>query len=301
MNHSQMRAFHHVAVAGSFTGAARALGVSQPTLSAQVKAMEDGYGVRLFERQGRRIALTPLGQDLLAVTERIFALEAEAEALMSGVRDPARGNLALGADSPVHSMTFLSALKREHGGLVPSVSFGETAGLLRDLREYRCDLALLTNPPEATDLTILPFRRDRLVALVPAEVGPAGVEPVSLSLLLDAPLILLRQGSIARDVLEAAAAARRLPLVPAMELDRGEAVREAVAAGLGIGVVFESDFQRDSGLRTQRIAGADLTVHIDVVCLSERQELTNIAAAMAIAAEQADPAANPVADPEMGA
>lgn len=290
MNHSQLRAFHRVASEGSFTRAARALRVSQPTLSAQVKALEESFGVRLFDRHGRRIALTPLGQDLLAITEQIFALEEEAEALLAGIRDPARGALTIGADSPHHAMTLLAGLKAGHGGLTLSVSVGSAASVLRDLRDYRCDVAVLSNPPEAPDLKIVPFRRDRLVAIVP--VGDQAEEgPVPLSLLLERPLIIREAGSVTRDVLETAAAARRLTFRPSMEIGSREAVREAVAAGLGVGVVFESEFGRDAGLRKVKIAGADLTVRYAVVCLEARRRLANIRAAMTVAEGLADPAA----------
>ncbi|MDW3206884.1 MAG: LysR substrate-binding domain-containing protein [Alphaproteobacteria bacterium] len=290
VNHSQLRAFHHVANEGSFTRAAQALGVSQPTLSAQVKALEDGYGVRLFDRRGRRIALTPLAQDLLAVTEQVFALEGEAEALLSGIRDPARGALAIGTESPHHAMTFLAGLKTRHDGLVLSVSVGGARSVLRDLREYRCDVAVLSNPPDAPDLFAVPFRRDRLVAIAPAS-EPEGDAPIPLSLLLERRLILREAGSVTRDVLQAAAAARGLKLRPHLEIGSREAIREAVVAGLGVGVVFESEFGRDAGLRRIKIAGADLTVRYAVVCLENRCRLATIRAAMAVAEMLADPAA----------
>src|SRR3546814_13600073 len=77
MNQVQLRAFHAVATEGSFTKAARALRVTQPTISSQVKALEEAYGVRLFDRRGRAVITTPQGRALLAVTGRMFSLEAE--------------------------------------------------------------------------------------------------------------------------------------------------------------------------------------------------------------------------------
>jgi len=73
MNHSQLRAFHAVAQENSFTKAAAALQVSQPTLSGHVKALEDGYGVTLFQRGGRQVEMTEFGKSLFAVTQRYFA------------------------------------------------------------------------------------------------------------------------------------------------------------------------------------------------------------------------------------
>ncbi|HEX3063922.1 MAG TPA: LysR family transcriptional regulator, partial [Dongiaceae bacterium] len=86
MNHSQLRAFHAVASEGSFTKAANTLHVTQPTLSGQVKALEEIYGVKLFDRRGRRVAPTALGQELLVLTRRLFSLEAETEHLLSAAQ-----------------------------------------------------------------------------------------------------------------------------------------------------------------------------------------------------------------------
>jgi LysR family transcriptional regulator, low CO2-responsive transcriptional regulator len=73
MNLTQLRAFHVVAQAGGFSLAARTEDLSQPTLSAQVCALEAGYGVGLFDRKGRGVQMTPAGQSLYAVTTRLFA------------------------------------------------------------------------------------------------------------------------------------------------------------------------------------------------------------------------------------
>ena len=117
MSQTAMRAFHLVAQAGGFTKAARTGGVSQPTLSAQVRALEEAHGVRLFDRHGRTITLTPLGQQLHAITIRLFAAEEDAKALLAGARTLARGHLRVAADSAAHVMPLLAKLKQRHPGL----------------------------------------------------------------------------------------------------------------------------------------------------------------------------------------
>ena len=78
MNHAQLRAFHAVASEGSFTRAAAALHVTQPTLSGQVKALEESFGVRLFDRRGRKVMPTELGRELLDLTRRLVPPPAHA-------------------------------------------------------------------------------------------------------------------------------------------------------------------------------------------------------------------------------
>src|SRR5215469_13403644 len=98
MSYANLRAFHAVASHGSFTRAARSLGVTQPTLSAQVKALEEDYGVALFDRRGRGIVATPLGEQLLEITRRMFVLEDEAGELLARAHDLTTGRLRVGAD-----------------------------------------------------------------------------------------------------------------------------------------------------------------------------------------------------------
>src|SRR3990172_4784725 len=102
MNLTHVLAFHRVAAACSFTLAARMSGVSQPTLSAQVRALERAAGTTLFERTGRRIRLTAAGQALLEATGRLDEALGEVDRVLRGTRSAPRGNLRVSADSAVH-------------------------------------------------------------------------------------------------------------------------------------------------------------------------------------------------------
>ena len=73
MNMVQMRSFHAVATTGSFVGASRLLNISQPTITTQVKSLEEAYGVELFSRQGRGVQLTEYGRTLFALTQKTMA------------------------------------------------------------------------------------------------------------------------------------------------------------------------------------------------------------------------------------
>src|SRR3954453_7086870 len=84
MTPSQLRAFHLVAEAGSFSAAARDSGLSQPNLSGPVTALEKAYGLRLFDRRGRSVVPTETGRQLQSITSRLFAAQDEAQALLAG-------------------------------------------------------------------------------------------------------------------------------------------------------------------------------------------------------------------------
>src|SRR5689334_4838090 len=112
MNYAQLRAFHAVAVTGSFTSAARQLHVSQPAVTMQVKALEEAHGAELFRRRGRRVERTDLGDALLARTARLFGVEEEIEEMLGAAAGLGGGRLRVGADAPYHVMALLAAFRQ---------------------------------------------------------------------------------------------------------------------------------------------------------------------------------------------
>ena len=143
MRHTGLRSFHAVATAGGFNAAAAEFNISQPTLTTQVAALEDEYGVELFVRRGRRSELTDAGRHLLAITTRMFLEEEEAIAFLEQSRELRTGRLTIGAVSPYHVTAMLAAFRSTYPGIELSVALGNTADVLNDLLEYRSDIAVL--------------------------------------------------------------------------------------------------------------------------------------------------------------
>lgn len=278
MNAAQLRAFHAVASAGGFTRAAQRLGVTQPTLSGQVKALEETYGVELIERRGRQLVLTEIGAALLDLTRRIFGLTEEAEQLLAAARGLERGHLRLGADAPYHVLPALSAFTKRYPKLRLSLSVGNSETLIRDLFDHRIDVAVVANLVPDARLHALPVRRDRLVLFVPKAHPWARRRSVRPAELAGERLVLREPGSSTRRVFETAMARAGVALEEVIEINSREAVREAVAAGLGIGVVSESEFGNDPRLVKVTLAEADLGATEYVACLAERRELRLIRA-----------------------
>ncbi len=292
MNHAQLRAFHAVAGAGGFTRAAATLGVTQPTLSGQVAALEETYGVRLFERRGRGIELTDLGASLFDITRRLFGQEAEAEQLLSAARGLMSGLLRVGADAPYHVIPLLATFQRRHPGIRLSMSFGNSERMLQELLDRRCDIAVLPDIRADARLHALPFRSDRLVVFVAR--GHAGAVRRSLRLAeLDGQRLVLRElGSTTRAVFERAMAEAGIKPGEVLEIGSREAVREAVAAGLGIGVVFESEFGHDPRLHRLELRDAKLQAVEYAACLQERRPVRVVRAFFDLVQETAQRAAS---------
>ena len=287
VNPTHLRAFHAVAVEGNFSRAARALNVGQPTLSAQVKALEETYGVRLFDRRGRGVVLTDLGRGLADVTTRIETLRDQAEAMLSGAQNVARGTLAVGADSPRHAMELCAALKQRHPDLRVRISMGNRDGVLASLVDYRVDVALLSNVPIEDRLHAVPFRRSPLAVVVRRDHPLAEQKHLRLDRLLSHTLVVRESPSITREVFERAVAKAGLDFPAALEIETREAVREAVLAGLGVSVVVAAEHEEHTDLRLIALQADALDVTEYVVCLRARRRLATIRAFLDLAAEMA--------------
>lgn len=287
MNHSQLRAFHAVAIQGSFTRAAAALNVTQPTLSGQVKALEEAYGVKLFERRGRGIEITGLGRVLLEVTRQLFGAEAEARQILSTARGLLAGELRLGADSPYNAIPLLAVFGGRYPAIGRALSFGNSRKVLQELFDKKCDVAVLPELQSDERLHAVPLKRDRLVVFVERGHPWSRRRTIRLRDLAGQPLILREPGSTTRAVFERVIA--RAGVVPGEVLEIGsrEGVREAVAAGLGIGVVNEGEFGHDARLHQLPVRDAKLQVVEYAVCLREKRQDPVVQAFFELIAETA--------------
>lgn len=271
MSYAQLRAFHAVAEFGSFTRAAKALHVTQPTLSGQVKALEEAHGVKLLDRRGRDVLPTELGRALFDISRRLFSLEAEATQLLAAARGLTRGSLRVAADAPYHVIPLLATFNRRHPGIRLALSFGNSEQVLKDLFERRTDIAVLPDLSSDPRLEALAIRRDRLVVFVDGAHPWRRRRSIRLAELAHQRLILREPGSTTRAIIERAMGERDIAPAQVLEIGSREAVREAVAAGLGVGIVFESEFGRDDRVHKLSVLDARLGATEYVVCLRDRR------------------------------
>jgi aminoethylphosphonate catabolism LysR family transcriptional regulator len=280
MTPSQLRAFHLVAEQGSFSAAARASGLSQPNLSGQVTALEKAYGVRLFDRRGRSVTPTETGRQLQGVTSRLFALQDEAQALLAGEQTLTRGHLRIAADSAHHVVPIMAALKKRAGSLTFALSIDNSAIVLERLLRHEADVAVMAKSISDPRLHALRLRTDRVVLFAPARHPLARSGRAALAALADQELVLRERGSITREVLEQAMAAADIRPRAIVEVQTREGVREAVAAGFGVGAVFASELGDDRRFRRITVSDGDLDVAEYAVCLQERRRVALVRAFM---------------------
>lgn len=278
MIYTNLRAFHAVATAGSFTRAAAVMNVSQPTLSAQVGALEENYGAALFRRRGRGIEITDLGRALLEITRRYFTAEADAEQLLSTARGISGGSLRIRADGPYAVVPLLAAFSRRYPGVETQIAFGNSQDVLRDVISGEVDIGFLPDVGDDSRLKTVLVKRDALVYMVHKGHPWAQRRGVPFEAIADETLLLREQGSRTRSIVEAALANANLKPGASIEIGSREAVREAVAAGLGIGVVNDGEFGHDERLTKLTITGTRLSVTQYAACRRDRRLLPAVEA-----------------------
>lgn len=282
MRLTQLRSFHAVAAAGGFTGAARLLHVSQPTVTTQVRFLEETYGVELFHRRGRSVRLTPLGEQLFETARRIFSLENDAVELL---RDSGRlrsGHLRVYAVGPYHVTEMLARFNQRYPSIRVSVRVGNSEEALRAVRDYEADVAVLAQFKQDEAIHSVPYSRHPVVLVVHRTHRLARRKSVPLRELAGERMILREPGSTTRKALEEALTAQRIKPRVVLEIGSREAIREAVAKGLGISAVSEAEYVEHPDLRALRIADAEVYTYAHVLCLQERRRARVVKAFMDI-------------------
>jgi DNA-binding transcriptional LysR family regulator len=238
-----LRQFAAVAEQRGFSRAAEALHISQPAVSKGVRELEEQVGTPLLERGRGGVRLTEAGEVLAAHARDMFAIERAAEAELRAVRGLERGSLRIGASTTIatyHLPPVLAAFHAGHPRLDLRLTSANTHDILDLLQRRDIDVALVEGPVDDPALDLLPWRRERMVFVAaPAHRlirwgGPAAAAD------LDGELFVIREpGSGTREIAERVLA--HVGAAPARTLEVGstEAIKQVVAAGLGIAVVSQ--------------------------------------------------------------
>lgn len=272
MRITQLRSFYAVARAGSFTRAAELLHVSQPTITTQVRFLEEHYNMELFHRRGRHATLTAVGEQLFAMAKQIFSLEADAIHLLQDAGELKSGLLRVAAVGPSHVTQMLEAFTRRYPGIRVAVRMGNSQEMLDQLWDYQADVAVLAHYQEDARFFFMPYSRHPIVMFVHRGHRFARRKTLRIRDLEGEPLLMREQGSTTRRALESAL--REAGVTPriAMEVSSREIIREAVMKGIGIAAVSEVEFVPAPDLRMLRFSDAEIYTYANVVCLQERRQ-----------------------------
>lgn len=277
---THLRSFHAVAENRGFTAAAHALNISQPTVTTQVRELEDRYGVELFIRTGRRVELTETGTALLDISRRIMALSEEANELLLSSGRLTTGQLRVAAVGPFHATEMVARFLAKYPAIKVTMLLGNSDQTQQRILELDADVAILAHVVEDTRVYSVPFSTHEVVVFVNSDHPWHERDNIGIAELAGQPLILRETGSTTRRALEAAAERAGVAIKPFLEIGSREGVWKAVERGLGVGVVADFEFVAHPRLTTVRIADAEVRTEYRLACLLERRHSPKIEAFM---------------------
>ena len=262
----RLMVFRIVAERQSFSSAAEMLHISQPSVTANIKALEESLGVRLFERTNLGARLTRAGDRLYTYAREVNELAESALRDIGAMNGEARGRLAVGASTTIAQYLLpglLAGFLEVHPRIDLSVQSANTEQIVTQVLSHKLDIGLIEGPPGSSDVHLEKFIDDEIVLVVPA-AHRFSVNPPTIAEVGAEPLLLRESGSGTRRVVEDALrrvglSLRSLRIV--MELDSTEAIKSGVEAGLGIAFISRWALREEAKqtLRIVTVAGLEIT------------------------------------------
>ena len=274
MDTRQLAAFCAVVERESFSQAAERLGVTQPAVSLQVRALEERLGQQLLDRSGRRVEPTEAGRRLYRGARRMLQLE---ESLLEDVaaaeQGALTGTLSLGASTGpgAHLVPLLLCeFQRRHEDLAVALSIWDTHAVIERVAEREVELGVVGALRRHRSLVFEPLARDEIVLAVPPG-HPAAGGRMSLDDLREETLVVMQEGAGVRQVVEEElrrAGLRPRGLASKLELGLQESVKSAVAAGYGVAFISRTAIEGELAagtLAAARVAGLEPSRQLYVV------------------------------------
>ncbi|KEJ97495.1 transcriptional regulator, LysR family [Pseudosulfitobacter pseudonitzschiae] len=269
---ARLNAIRAVAEGGSYAAAARLLGVTQPNISAQVRALEAEFGLRLFLRESGQLRPTALCLKLCDLAERAAEAQDEAERLLRSRSSLREGRIAIGLGNAMPGMAVIAAFHRAFPGVTLDVETGSHQKIARAVLTHECDIGVLPDVPADPR-----FRREHLassevIAIAPADHPLAQASEVTAADLSRVPLIFRASGSSTQRAVERMFARANLTPQPFLTLDARDGLYEAVVNGLGVGFMWRASTGRSDGVaRLPIVEMRGLATHETVFSLKDTQ------------------------------
>jgi len=277
---ASLRAFVAVVEEKNFSLAAQRLGVTQPGISLQVAALERTCGFILCTRKPQ-IALTAEGRPLFIKARLILDRVNDLENQIEGLQNSLDWRIRVGMSAPFVAMPMIARYLAKYPDVNIKTYMGNTTSLLEDIAQCRIDVAVMTLREPIAHLACTLVSSPPLVVCVTANDPIAKMKKVRARDLADRSFILREKGSLTRQMLEATFAAESQTLLSGFELGSREAVKEAVAAGLGITALFAGEDGNDARFATIPFYTQSRETGVFAVALKDSLALPGIRAFMA--------------------
>ena len=282
--------FAKAAELGSFTAAGNAVGISQAAVSQRIHTLERVLRTPLFHRRGGRVFLTEAGKKLYEFVQKILELHREAERAVSGMKTPPGGDLYLAASSiPGEHLLpeMLLEFQRLHPHIRVHASGGDSANVLRQIERGDVSLGLVGQRSDNPHLDFQRLTSDRMVLVARPSHAVAKRRHIDVRELKELPLVLREVGSGLRHGFEKAlehAGISRADLAIALELGSNEAIKAAVARGMGVGVL--SMHAVDKEIKSRQLRAIDirgLDTSRDIYLVHDRRRVLPVPARLFVA------------------
>jgi DNA-binding transcriptional LysR family regulator len=254
----QLKVFEAVARNLNYTQAAQELHLTQPAVSMQIKQLEESVGLPLFEQMGKQTYLTEAGREMYHYCRAISQQLSEAEEVIEQLKGVKRGHLDVSVASTANY--FATRLLASFISHFPEVSFSldvtNRATLLRQLEQNDKDIVIMGRPPEDRHLETEAFMENPLVVIAPPDHPLASQNKIPLKRLEEEAFVVREPGSGTFIAMERFFAQHGIKLKTGMEMTSNEAIKQAVEAGLGLGIVSIHTLELE--LETGRLVVLDM-------------------------------------------
>ncbi len=254
----QLRVFSAAAELLNYTKAAEKLHLTQPAISMQIRQLEDNVDLPLFEQTGRQLYLTDAGRELYGYAQRILEVITEAEEVLEGMKGMRRGHLRVSVASTANYFVarLLADFSKRYPGVSISLDVTNRQRLLQQLADNEADIVIMGEPPTDASLVFEAFLENPLVAIAAPNHPLAGKKRITLEQLAQHRFVQREPASGTRAAIERYFEEHGLAVEPGLEMRSNEAIKQAIEAGLGVGMVSLHTLELE--LETGRIAVLDV-------------------------------------------
>lgn len=249
----QLQVFEKVASRLSYSRAAEELYMSQPAVSMQIKQLEENIGLPLFEQMGKKIFLTEAGRELFHYSRNIALQLAEMEAVFDDIKGLEHGKLALSVVNTANYFTpqLLATFCQRHPNINVILHVANRDAVLKQLADNSTDLAIMGQPPDGLDLSAKSFMDNQLVVIAAPTHPLAKLKHIKFAQLAQETFLSREHGSGTRSAMERVFAQHQIQPHISMEMETNEAIKQAVQAGMGLGVLSLHSIELE--LETKRL------------------------------------------------
>lgn len=237
---SQIRIFEAVAHHESYTRAAEKLFMTQPAVSMQIKQLEDDSGLALFERQGKKMCLTPIGKEVLHYASRVLQAHNDMLGVMQELKGTKGGHLVVSVVTTANAFVtqLLAEFSRLHADIKITLDVSNRNTLLEQLENHEPDMVIMGEPPKGHNLQAERLMANPLVVIAaPDHRFVTSPQPLSLAEVFAERFIVREKGSGTRSAIERHLHKQDTTCRNTLEMRTNETIKHAVEAGLGLGVV----------------------------------------------------------------